>query len=500
MQSSRPPTQNPPVQRSIEELENELTTIAAHQHAADYRMMIVLEELDRRENFGAWGMPSTAYWLQWKCGYSLNSAHERVRVARALPHLPKISDAFRKGELSYSKVRAISRVATENNEEYLLYIAHAGTTSHVEKLVRQYRSVKQRESNVDAMRAHEQREVVWYTERDGTVVGRFRLPADDAAVVIAALEAAAKQVTADRSANVRVATEAGEPEKQLEEVLNQDLDFSREKLKGERSDPTRPYIDEEPTNYWANRADGLVAMAQSFLSQGFPNQSNSGEPIHGAELSHLTLHLDEKSLVRPEVGGRSSIRAGDDYDFESQLGFDTARRLTCDCSRSCLHHGANGEILKSGRRVRQMSAALRRALYERDQRCCQFPGCGRRKWLHAHHIEHWADGGETSLSNLTILCSYHHRLVHEGGFDVYVGAEGERIFTRPNGRVVPTTPAKPIDPDAWLLDLMRLNNVDLSLGIDATTTIPTWSGEVMDYGMALHSLQHIDEHGPENGA
>ncbi len=354
-------------QRSIEELENELTTIAAHQHAADYRMLVVLEELDRRQNFSAWGMPSAAYWLQWKCGYSLNSAHERVRVARALPGLPKIATAFRKGELSYSKVRAISRVATESNEDYLLSIAHAGTTSHVEKLVRQYRTMGQREANVASIHAHEVREVVWYTQDDGSVVGHFRLPADEAAIVITALEAAANQVERDRDSNVKMAAPRGESERI----------FSPEKEpadKAERFDVTRPYLEEEPTNYWANRADGLVAIAQSFLSRESQNPEGLGTPVNGADLFHLTLHLDEQSLLAPDRGGRSAVVAGPAFDLAAPLGFDTARRLTCDCSRTCIHHDQSGRVLGSGRRSRQMSAAVRRSLVERDQSCCQFPG------------------------------------------------------------------------------------------------------------------------------
>lgn len=127
-----------------DQLADEITTLAGQINAANYRFLKLISEFDRR---GAWvdsGIRSCAYWLNWKCGIAMNAAREKVRVARALDGLPEINEDFEKGELSFSKVRAMTRIATPLNESYLLMIANHGTAQHVELLVRAYRFVSPR--------------------------------------------------------------------------------------------------------------------------------------------------------------------------------------------------------------------------------------------------------------------------------------------------------------------------------------------------------------------
>jgi len=133
---------------------------------------------------------SCAHWLNWKCGVGLNAAREKVRVARALEDLPRIAAAFAAGELSYSKVRAMTRVATPESEEYLLMIARHGTASHLERLVRGYRRMKRIEETAQANGAHAMREVTWYWDDDGSLVFKARLPPERGALVVKALAAA----------------------------------------------------------------------------------------------------------------------------------------------------------------------------------------------------------------------------------------------------------------------------------------------------------------------
>jgi hypothetical protein len=121
--------------RSVEELEEEIAELCTHIDAATYRLLRAIAEFDRREAWGV-GFPSTAHWLSWRVGIDLVTAREKVRVARALEGLPRISEAFRQGKVSYSKVRAITRIGSPDNEEYLLYIAENGTACHMEALVR----------------------------------------------------------------------------------------------------------------------------------------------------------------------------------------------------------------------------------------------------------------------------------------------------------------------------------------------------------------------------
>jgi len=122
-----------------ENLADQITELAAHIHAATFRLLVLIREFDECEGWAGEGVLSCAHWLNWKCGMALGAARKRIRVAHALKNLPKVSQTFRKGKISYSKVRAMTRVGTRKNEKYLLMIAHFGTASHVERLVRNYR-------------------------------------------------------------------------------------------------------------------------------------------------------------------------------------------------------------------------------------------------------------------------------------------------------------------------------------------------------------------------
>ena len=141
------------------------------------------------------------------------------------------------------------------------------------------------------------------------------------------------------------------------------------------------------------------------------------------------MHIAHDALCDvPESSGAS-------FEHGGNVAVETARRLGCDGALVGVVKGDKGEPLAVGRRTRAVPPAIRRALRVRDGGC-RFPGCDRSRYTHAHHIRHWADGGETSLDNLVTLCSRHHRLVHEGGYGVRV-KEGEIRFTRPDGRVGP---------------------------------------------------------------
>ena len=120
----------------------------------------------------------------------------------------------------------------------------------------------------------------------------------------------------------------------------------------------------------------------------------------------------------------------------ADLPIDTIKRLACDGSVVTIVEDADGAPHDVGRKKRTVSRALRRALWSRD-RGCTFPGCSNKRYVDAHHVHHWIDGGETSAENLTLLCSYHHRLLHEGGYRIVIGADGARYFQRPDGRAIP---------------------------------------------------------------
>jgi hypothetical protein len=178
-----------PDPRSTDEIEEEIAELCIHIDAATYRLLRAIAEFDRREAWG-WGFQSTAHWLTWRVGIDLVTAREKVRVARALDRLPRISDTFRQGKVSYSKVRAMTRIATPENEGYLLYIAENGTASDVETLVRAYRRATRGEDVAEARRQGEERYLDMYTDDDGMVVIRGRVPQEVAALLEKALDAA----------------------------------------------------------------------------------------------------------------------------------------------------------------------------------------------------------------------------------------------------------------------------------------------------------------------
>ena len=137
---------------ALERLGDQIAELSAHVDAATARLLDLIREFDAR---GAWGngFRSCAHWLSWRVGLDLGAARERVRVARALATLPRLALALARGELSYAKVRALTRVATAETEERLLAVARAGTADHVERIVRGWRRVdRQTEARETAQR------------------------------------------------------------------------------------------------------------------------------------------------------------------------------------------------------------------------------------------------------------------------------------------------------------------------------------------------------------
>jgi len=144
-----------------------------------------------------------------------------------------------------------------------------------------------------------------------------------------------------------------------------------------------------------------------------------------------------------------------------------------------------GAPLSVGRRTRTIPPATRRALRARDGSCC-FPGCNNRRFLHAHHVQHWARGGETSLDNLVLLCRRHHRLVHEGGYTVERHPDRQLCFRDPDGVALPSVPrSPPADPDGLVERNRRSGRT-----IDADTNL-NGTGEPMNLGLAVDSLLQI---------
>src|ERR1700691_3619820 len=181
---------------SLEELAAQITELAGHLNAANYRWLTLIAEFDRRKGWGDGKLASCAHWLNFKCGLNLGAAREKVRVAHALAALPKIAASMSRGELSYSKVRAVSRVACEATEDTFLMIALHGTAHHVEQLVRGYRQAQQAAELSREAQQHVNRSVSYEYAEDGSLVLKARLPAVAGALVIQALKAALERIPA----------------------------------------------------------------------------------------------------------------------------------------------------------------------------------------------------------------------------------------------------------------------------------------------------------------
>ena len=171
-------------------LGEEITELAAHIHAATILLLEKIREFDELEGWAQHGLASCAHWLQWQCGTNLGAAREKVRVARALPELPKISASFGEGRISYSKVRAMTRVATPDNEEFLLEVARHGTAAQVERVVSNYRRGKRLEALQEENQRHAHRELSWYVDHDGMWVLNGKFTVEQGALIAKALEGA----------------------------------------------------------------------------------------------------------------------------------------------------------------------------------------------------------------------------------------------------------------------------------------------------------------------
>src|SRR5258706_3678910 len=217
------------------------------------------------------------------------------------------------------------------------------------------------------------------------------------------------------------------------------------------------------------QADALGMIAEAALH----GDLDPGAP---GERYQVVVHVDAPVLADPDQPGQSVLEDGDHVSAE------TSRRLACDASRVVMRHEPDGRITEVGARTRTIPPALRRALQHRD-RGCRFPGCGLR-FTQGHHIQHWAQGGPTTLSNLALLCRRHHRSVHEEGFQVERLASGELEFKRPDGRPLPDAPRLP-DVPGDAADALCEQNANAGAHVDAHTLTPEWHGEGLDVRYAI---------------
>jgi hypothetical protein len=546
----------------LECLGEQIAELAAHLDAATHRLLTAIREFDERGGWHTQGAISCAHWLAWRVGWDLVTARQRVRVARKLAEFAAIDDALRRGELSYSKVRALLRIATPANEALILDQARLTTAAQLETLTRKYalvqrhgqdrkpqddeqrRYVRRRDTEdgmvkLEAVLHPEEAELVWAmldhaakqacrspashsqlmadsaessvgawpavelatsTSASGTGGdGAAKTASADSAesfvsawlvtpsVVELAASASASGTGGDDAAEATSADSAESPAltrgaacqivacqcrseapeaahgpslfdrmideveaaeasravaRRAEQVLrtDDDNDLGHNAATGDAGPTPAPAALATPPRMLRqradaaqrafNRADALISVAQAYLRGDRPQRS----PVD------VTITIPAGSLRQDAI---DTIDVG--CICAACISAETARRLSCDAGVTEIVEDENGVPLSVGRKRRTIAGSLKRALLRRDT-SCSYPGCTNRTFLEGHHIQHWADGGATTLDNAALLCSHHHRHVHEYGYTIELDAERRPQFRDPNGRLVATAPPRRCGP------------------------------------------------------
>lgn len=290
---------------AIDQLDREIVSLSTRINAATYELLVLIRQFDERAGWLKWGLSSCAEWLHWRCDLSMSAAREKVRVAHALKTLSEVSAAFATGSLSYSKVRALTRVARADNEAALVSFAHKTTAARVEERCRELRCGTA-ESVSEANRAHVARSLrVHRDPARGTMTFTVELP-----------------------------FETGE-------LLEKALDRARDTTASEA-----PEFADEPWS--AQQADALLAVVGAYLS------NDASSPVV-SDNYQVMVHVDQSALAAGQ--GRSG------------LPIETVKRLCCDGGMVAIVEDEQGEPLSIGRKSRVVPTAIKRALQARDRGC-----------------------------------------------------------------------------------------------------------------------------------
>ena len=266
---------------TLDRLGDEIAELSTHLDAATARLLDLIRDFDAR---GGWsnGFRSCAEWLSWRVGLDVGAAREKVRVARALATLPALAQALARGELSYAKVRALTRVATPETEERLLAIGRAGTAEHVERIVRGWRRMDRKAEKDEAARQHAGRALYVYPAEDGTVTVRGRLSPEAGALLLKALTAAREAL------------------------------YQRERAHRAAAQP--PDVSAEAPTMAQQQADALHLLAETALHHGI-------DPGTPAEHYQVVVHVDAAVLEDADQPGQSVVEDG------ARVSAETSQRL-----------------------------------------------------------------------------------------------------------------------------------------------------------------------------
>jgi hypothetical protein len=408
---------------SDDQLTVEVGRQAARVAAATARYLQLLAEVLVRGLWADHGARTPAHWLSHEVGVGASTAADHVRVALRLRELPLIRSRFASGTLSYTKVRAITRIAVPELEPMLVDWCASATGAEVERIVRAFRRSTARQPTApDAGRTWQRR-----SNGDGTSTLTITAPDDD----IAELEAVCDRIV--------------------------DHDDAEDTTAGPSAEDTTAGPSAEDTTAGSSAEDGdrrerprqarLVDALLHLVAAGRHGDVDTS----GLDRHTLVLHADAHDLADATADAADrDLAVWDAAGRVRTMSARVLRRLACQAGVRLVAEGPEGP-LDAGRRRREPSVAQRRAVLARD-RSCRFPGCGATRHLHAHHVVHWADGGPTDIRNLVTICAFHHRFVHERAWQVTPAAAGTFRFAPPDGPAVATAGAIDVADTDWAFD------------------------------------------------
>ena len=410
-------------------LDAEICAFSAQSHASVARVARAAARFDEINGWCAPGIRSFEHWLAINAGFNLHTGGELLRVGQALGVLPRIAAAFAAGQLSFDKVRQITTVATPATDAMLLEVALGASGSQLSRICRGLRRIA--EANAPDREADQQaRRGLWtHWDEHGMLELVAKLPPEDAAVVLAAIESITGSKPVPDQADAAVKDPADD-------------------------------------RWAARRLDALVAMSENVVAGG------AQQLVSSAASRQVVVHVDVGVLTGESPDGRSYIEGG------AWRSAEAARRIGCDAEVAPVVE-RDGLPIDVGRKRRIVPDRLRRALEVRD-RFCRFPGCSvPAHRAQAHHHQHWADGGATTLDNTLLLCGFHHRRHHDGGYRIRKLPGGELRFETDDGHLIGPATRDPV---------MGLLEDDFG---DAARA--QWGGEHMDFDHTMFVLAHNSE-------
>ena len=441
----------------LRKLGERIAELAARINSAEARMMTLICEFDRRGGWKDGGYSSCAEWLAWRIGTKIGTARERVRTARALERLSRTADALREGTISYAKVRALTRVATPETRGGAARVRARGLGgeagadgAHVEE------AVARRGADCGAGPAPQPHFLGLRGRRrdvrgEGPARARSRGRADAGGGGGVGCAVPIRGRCPRRGGTWKGCSRRGRrcaPGAEAAPggcggaargagagcgIRRWRAPANRRAMRTRWVATSMNWMVLRPPNPDA-ALRGAPAETPGAKAENAANTSARVRSGTRAERYQVMVHCDAATLAAEGEPGRSDLDG-------IRVSAETSRRMACDAAVVAMVHAKDGSMLNVGRRTRTIPPHIRRALEERD-RGCRFPGCGCR-FTEAHHVKHWADGGETSLGNTLLLCRRHHRAVHEGRVKVSVNSDGTVLFFTPKGRMLVDAPSRP---------------------------------------------------------